>query len=743
MSKRAVLLLALVLAGLAAATLSSRGPASAVAPANDAFASATTIAEPLPFSETIDTTDATTESNEPVPLCGAPGATAWYVFTPSANVTIVADTLGSGFDTLLAVYVGDTIDGLTEIRCNDNAAGGSQSRVVFTANAGVTYRFQVGGAGTATGSLHFNLAALPTSPALATEDLSGPLTPDDLASDLAGAGISVSNVVYTGVDVAAGRFSGGSGIVGVDAGIVLSSGDIASVAGPNESDGKTTDSQAAGDASLDALSGFTTHDAAVLEFDFVPEGNSVSFRYVFASDEYNEFVLSEFNDVFAFFSNGVNCATVNGDPVSINTINNGNPFDTDPRENPGRFVNNDLDDGGGLINTEMDGLTTVLTCAAAVTANATSHLKLAIADASDFAFDSNVFLEAGSFTVPTPTPSSTPTPTDTATPTDTPTTTSTPTATSTATPSATATDTPSATETSTPAATETPTPTPTHTPTETPTPTPTHTPTDTPTASNTATPTATDTPTPTPSDTPTPTETRTVTPTATDTATATPTATHTPTHTQTDTATPTVTATAVVAEDTATPTDAATPTVTRTPTPTDMPTDTPTPTDTRTPTPTRTDTPTSTDTRTPTPTDTRTPTPTDTPAATPTRTATLTATRTLTPTDTPAATTTPTATPMAHAECADFNGDGIVTGRDIANLAHRFGAVVGDPEYERRFDLDQNGVINVSDILLAVRQLGNRCQSGQNVTTSNPVIEWLSGHGSAKPGDKGPRLELS
>ncbi|MDP2948430.1 MAG: choice-of-anchor L domain-containing protein [Chloroflexota bacterium] len=297
------------------------------------------------------------------------------------------------------------------------------------------------------------------SPGLATEDLTGPLTPSDLANDLVGGGITISNVTYAGPDVAAGRFSGGSGIVGFESGIVLSTGRIASVVGPNGDSGISGVNGTAGDADLTALSGFPTNDAAVLQFDFVPAGNTVLFEYVFASDEYNEFVHSPFNDVFAFFINGVNCAIVpgTGDPVSVNTINNGNPFGSDPKENPQLYINNYLDDGGGTIDTEMDGLTVVLTCQASVNAGATNHIKLAIADASDDILDANVFLKAGSFVVPTPTPTPTATPTET--PTATPT--ETPTATPTETPTATPTETPTATPTETPTATpETPAATP-------------------------------------------------------------------------------------------------------------------------------------------------------------------------------------------------------------------------------------------------------------------------------------------
>jgi len=387
--------------------------------------------------------------------------------------------------------------------------------------------------------------------AVVTQDLSGPLEPVDLANTLVGSGITISNVTYTGADVAAGTFSGGTTIggatgIGFDSGVILSSGSVANVIGPNQSDSISQDNNQPGDTALDALvAPDQTNDAAVLEFDFVPQSNEVLFEYVFASDEYNEFVFQGFDDVFAFFVNGTNCATVataSGQArVSIDAINNGNPFGTTPNSNPHLYINNDLDDGGPFYDTEMDGFTVVLTCRSAVNAGTTNHIKLAIADTSDYIYDSVVFLKAGSFTIPTPTPTNTPTRTPTPTVTNTP--------------------------TNTPTPTQTPTqPAATHTPTSTPTPTQ--------TSVNTATPTNTPTSTQTtsaPTHTPTPTAT---------TAPSTATVTHTPTNTATtapSTATPTPTATLAVP--TSTPTHTPTHTPTQAPytaTPTRTPTGTPT-----------------------------------------------------------------------------------------------------------------------------------------------------------------------
>jgi hypothetical protein len=241
---------------------------------------------------------------------------------------------------------------------------------------------------------------------LATTDLTQGVTPADLVAALLGPGVTASNVTYNGVSVAAGTFLGGTGIIGFESGIVLSSGCISNVVGPNTSDSISCDNLGAGDADLSGLSGFTTFDATILEFDFVPtdpNGTTLLFSYVFTSDEYNEWVYTPYNDVFAFYVNGANCALVPGaagapDPVTINTVNGGNPFASGNETNPLLYRNNSIVDGGPFFDTEMDGLTVILTCQASITPNATNHIKLAIADSSDGIYDSNVLIRAGSLT---------------------------------------------------------------------------------------------------------------------------------------------------------------------------------------------------------------------------------------------------------------------------------------------------------------------------------------------------------
>lgn len=246
--------------------------------------------------------------------------------------------------------------------------------------------------------------------ALVTTDLTTQ-TPTDLVTALVGVGVSVSNVTYTGVPIAGGTFSGGAGIVGFESGVLLSSGNVASVPGPNDVGNTTTNNGQPGDPDLNAIIA-GTQDATVLEFDFSCTGSTtLSFQYVFSSEEYNEYVNSTFNDVFAFFLNGVNIALLPGsaNPVAINNVNGGNPF-TGVGPNSTEYINNHCGQGGlpaypcaGNRDTEMDGITVVFTATATILPG-TNHIKLAIADVGDGAWDSNVFIRGESFVCASPGP---------------------------------------------------------------------------------------------------------------------------------------------------------------------------------------------------------------------------------------------------------------------------------------------------------------------------------------------------
>ncbi len=264
------------------------------------------------------------------------------------------------------------------------------------------------------GGNNFTRSADTSSRAIGTQDLNSGITPTDLVTALLGPGVTVSNVTFTGANAAAGKFTGGTAIVGFDSGIILSSGDIAFVPGPNTQDDVSGVNAGIGDPALDGLiPGYTTFDACVLEFDFTCTGTQIiQFQFVFTSEEYNEWVNSPFNDVFGFFLNGVNIALIPGSagtPVSINNLNCDNPYNPPAGSFCNLYLNNrcaDIPPGtfpcAGVRDTQMDGLTVVLTATGTLNPGL-NHIKLALADAGDQVLDSNVFIQGQSFACGTPT----------------------------------------------------------------------------------------------------------------------------------------------------------------------------------------------------------------------------------------------------------------------------------------------------------------------------------------------------
>ena len=192
-------------------------------------------------------------------------------------------------------------------------------------------------------------------------------------------------------DLSAGLFDNGGltpAGIGIARGIVLTTGKAADATAPNDAPDKTTILGLPGDAQLTGLAGYETSDATVLSFSFTTTAQSdLSFRFAFASEEYLEYVSSEFNDVFAFYLDGQNLAVIPGtnDPISINTLN--------AQTNAVYF----RDNAAAAIQVQYDGLTTVLTVRRFGLPPGTHTMKFAIADASDGLLDSAVFVEGTAF----------------------------------------------------------------------------------------------------------------------------------------------------------------------------------------------------------------------------------------------------------------------------------------------------------------------------------------------------------
>jgi len=221
-----------------------------------------------------------------------------------------------------------------------------------------------------------------------------------LAQRLVGDGVTISNVSFNGTNEMAGIFNnlGGTNI-GIDSGIVLTNGKVTGRApavgliGPSSLDAHN-EMGLPGDANLSAIVSAPTNDACVLEFDFIPLGDSIRFKYVFSSEEYPNFACSQFNDAFAFFISGpgiptpTNIALIPNStaPVTITNIN-----DQPCALFPQYYINNQ----GNPFFTH-NGLTTVFSAEAKVQPCEVYHLKLVIADVVDSDFDSGVFLQAKS-----------------------------------------------------------------------------------------------------------------------------------------------------------------------------------------------------------------------------------------------------------------------------------------------------------------------------------------------------------
>lgn len=231
-------------------------------------------------------------------------------------------------------------------------------------------------------------------------------TAEELSQAITGNGVQIINPQITCSDSAYGSYS----IAGVPdftsgEGVILSTGDIFNLRGPNNTEAATTIYNAPGDPLITAIAGNNSFDACALEFDIVPVGDTLRFNFTFASEEYDEYVGTPFNDVFGFFISGPgivgdpglggqeNIALIPGTatPVGISTVNNGNPDIAFPPTNPEFYFANPL---GLTAPIQYDGWTQNLFAEKVVTACDTFSLKLVIADVADPEWDSAVLIEA-------------------------------------------------------------------------------------------------------------------------------------------------------------------------------------------------------------------------------------------------------------------------------------------------------------------------------------------------------------
>ncbi len=245
------------------------------------------------------------------------------------------------------------------------------------------------------------------------------LTLEEYVNDvLLGNGVQATNITYTGGASQLGHMTEGGDTFSVAEGLVLSSDNALNLG--CEAGGGCIDCLGMGFNDADLLSvansvppmigqNFSVssvNDGCVLEFDFVAAGDTVSFNYVFGSDEYLTWINSSYNDVFAFFLSGPGITGPYASPAAFpgGAVNIAAVPDTDPAlpitissVNPQINDAYYIDNPGSVEAPCINGYTVPFTAWHQVECGETYHIKLAIADGSDTALESIVVLEAGSF----------------------------------------------------------------------------------------------------------------------------------------------------------------------------------------------------------------------------------------------------------------------------------------------------------------------------------------------------------
>lgn len=257
-----------------------------------------------------------------------------------------------------------------------------------------------------------------------TQDSSIGTSPEDLVQNVLVTGcLTANNITFNGDQAQGiGYFEKGDSDFPLSSGVIMSTGKVVNAIGPAsrrgrdpiggfdfDEDNQDSDLMFLADTKprfnwWGSVIGWDRryYDAQILEFDFVPAGNKLEFNYIFASEEYNGYACTDYNDGFAFIISGPGISndtglsgrnialTESGDQVSINNVYK-NQCPSCP-DNSSLYVE---EIGGYPI--AFDGRTKILKARADVTACETYHIKLIVYDRNDQDFNSAVFLEAKSF----------------------------------------------------------------------------------------------------------------------------------------------------------------------------------------------------------------------------------------------------------------------------------------------------------------------------------------------------------
>ncbi len=230
------------------------------------------------------------------------------------------------------------------------------------------------------------------------------ITPEQLVQEyLVGKGVTISNVTLNGspgiisknhigyFHAAGGAFSQ----LKMESGIIMTTGSANYAVGPNKDPGMGVWSNTGSDPDLEELTGSTAYDACIIEFDFVPQCDTLRFRYAFGSEEFYEFCGHNINDAFGFFLSGPGIhGTFSNNSINLALMPGSSEFVTIQNICPDSSVAWNNQSGSFL---QYDAMTWVLSAWHEVVPFQLYHMKLVIGDAVDKSFDSGVFLEKGSF----------------------------------------------------------------------------------------------------------------------------------------------------------------------------------------------------------------------------------------------------------------------------------------------------------------------------------------------------------
>ena len=215
-----------------------------------------------------------------------------------------------------------------------------------------------------------------------------------MAQEIFGDGVTVVSATYSGDNRSSGIYSDGDatspGVMPGDTGVILSTGKVRDFTNSSGQANQHTNTSSNtrgvnNDPDFNQAAGSNTYDAAFLDIDFIPTGDTMTMQFVFSSEEYPEFQNSVYQDFVGIWINGVQVDLMVGDgdadPGNVNATNNENLF---------------IDNSSSQYNTEMDGFTVTMTLTMPVIAGVVNSIRIGIADVSDSSYDSTLLIAGDS-----------------------------------------------------------------------------------------------------------------------------------------------------------------------------------------------------------------------------------------------------------------------------------------------------------------------------------------------------------